>query len=58
MGQFRPYDVDLEEGHARVRVDNSALVDDESRRSGRRVCYMFAAWLVGSLEYAAAATGA
>ena len=37
--------------------DNSALVDDESRRSGRRVCYMFAAWLVGSLEYAAAATG-
>jgi len=24
-GQFRPYDVDLKEGHARVRVDNSAL---------------------------------
>ena len=56
-GQFMPYDVDLEAGHARVRVDNSAFVDDERRPSGRRVCYMFAAWLEGSLEYAAAATG-
>jgi hypothetical protein len=56
-GQFRPYEVDLERGHARVRVDNSALVDDESRGSSRRVCYMFAAWLEGSLEYAAAASG-
>jgi hypothetical protein len=55
--QFEPYDVDLDAGRARVRIDNSAFVDEERRRSGRRVCYMFAAWLEGSLEYAAAATG-
>ena len=55
--QFKPQDVDLGAGHACVRVDNSAFVDDERRGSGRPVCYMFAAWLEGSLEYAAAATG-
>jgi hypothetical protein len=56
-GQFKPLEIDLDAGRARVRVDNSALVDEERRRSGRRVCYMFAAWLEGSLEYAAVATG-
>ncbi|MDP9111811.1 MAG: DUF5943 domain-containing protein [Candidatus Eremiobacteraeota bacterium] len=56
-GQFKPHDIDLDAGRARVRVDNSAFVDDERRRAGRRVCYMFAAWFEGSLEYAARATG-
>lgn len=56
-GQFKAFEIDLGAGHARVRVDNSAFVDDERRRSGCRVCYMFAAWLEGSLEYAAVATG-
>jgi len=56
-GQFKPFDIDLDAGHACVRVDNSAFVDDERRRSARRVCYMFASWLEGSLEYAAMATG-
>jgi uncharacterized protein DUF5943 len=55
--QFKPQEIDLDTGHARVRVDNSAFVDEGRRRSGDHVCYMFAAWLEGSLEYAAAATG-
>ena len=56
-GQFKPHEIDLAAGRASIRVDNSAFVDDERRRSRRRVCYMFAAWLEGSLEYAAAAIG-
>jgi predicted hydrocarbon binding protein len=55
-GQFKPYDIDLDAGRARVRIDNSAFVDDE-RPAGRRVCYMFAAWFEGALEYSASATG-
>src|SRR5215467_2907727 len=56
-GQFKPEEVDLDAGRARIRVDNSAFVDDARRSSRRRLCYMFAAWFEGSLEYAAAAAG-
>jgi hypothetical protein len=45
------------EGMARVRLRNSALVDETRRNSGRKVCYMFSAWLEGSLDYVAASAG-
>lgn len=56
-GQFEVLDVAPEAGTARVRVRNSAMVDDERRKSRRKVCYMFAAWLEGSLEYVAKTAG-
>lgn len=56
-GQFDVLDVSPDEGTATVRLRNSAMVDDERRNSGRKVCYMFASWLEGSLEYVAASAG-
>ncbi len=56
-GQFEVLDVDPEVGSARVRLRNSAMVDEARRSSGRKLCYMFAAWLEGSLEYVAASAG-
>ncbi|MBN8942763.1 MAG: 4-vinyl reductase [Rhizobiales bacterium] len=56
-GQFDVLDLDPEAGTAHVRLNNSAMVDEARRKSGRKVCYMFAAWLEGSLEYVAASAG-
>ena len=56
-GQFEVLDTDLDAGRAHVRLRNSAFVDGERRASGRKVCYRFASWLEGSLEYVAASTG-
>ncbi|MGM4916523.1 DUF5943 domain-containing protein [Tardiphaga sp. 813_E8_N1_3] len=56
-GQFDVLDVSPDEGTATVRLRYSAMVDDERRNSGRKVCYMFASWLEGSLEYVAASAG-
>jgi predicted hydrocarbon binding protein len=56
-GQFDVLDVSPEAGTATVRLRNSAMVDGERRNSGRKVCYMFASWLEGSLEYVAASAG-
>ncbi|WP_239527495.1 DUF5943 domain-containing protein, partial [Stenotrophomonas maltophilia] len=50
-GQFDVLDLDPEAGTAHIRLNNSAMVDEARRKSGRKVCYMFAAWLEGSLEY-------
>ena len=33
------------------------MVDEVHRNSGRKLCYMFAAWLEGSLEYVAESAG-
>lgn len=55
-GKFEVLTVDLKAGTASVRLGNSAFVDEERRRLGRKVCTMFAAWLEGSLAYAAAAS--
>jgi hypothetical protein len=33
------------------------MVDEARRRSGRRLCCMFSAWLAGSLEYVATSPG-
>jgi predicted hydrocarbon binding protein len=56
-GQFDILKLEPEQGVAHVRVRNSAMLDDARRRSGRKVCYIFAAWLEGSLEYVAASGG-
>jgi len=56
-GQFEVLDVAPEAGTAHIRLRNSAMVDEERRKSGRKVCTMFAAWLEGSLEYVAKSAG-
>jgi predicted hydrocarbon binding protein len=49
--QFDVLAVDPEAGTASVRVRHSCFVDAERRESGRRLCYPFASWLEGSLEW-------
>jgi predicted hydrocarbon binding protein len=50
-GQFTIEDVDSQTGAARVRLDHSVFVYHYGK-VGRRVCYMFAGWFPGSLEWA------
>ena len=50
-GQFTIEDVDSQTGGARVRLDHSVFVYHHGK-VGRRVCYMFAGWFPGSLEWA------
>jgi hypothetical protein len=55
--QFDVESVDAVTGHARVRVRNSVFVSEYGKDAGRKVCYMFLGWLVGSLEYVAHVAG-
>jgi len=55
--QFSVEAVDPLAGTATVRVRNSVFVSEFGRNAGRKVCYMFLGWLVGSLEYVANASG-
>jgi len=56
-GQFEIVDIAPEAGTARVMLKNSAMVDEAHRNCGRKVCYMFAAWLEGSIEYVTESAG-
>lgn len=56
-GQFDILKVELATGIAQVRLRHSAMVDAAHPTSGRKVCYMFSAWLEGSLDYVAASAG-
>ena len=56
-GQFQVREVSAQDGRAQVNVSHSAFVDEARRGSGRKVCYMFAAWLEGSLEFVAERSG-
>jgi hypothetical protein len=56
-GRFEILEFEPQTGVARVRLRHSAMVDEAHRVSGRRVCYMFSAWLEGSLDYVAASAG-
>ncbi len=56
-GQFTVESVDPATGRARMRLRHSVFVSELGRDAGRRVCYMFLGWLVGSLEYVGHATG-
>lgn len=53
-GQFSVEHLDSSAGEARVRLDHSAFVAQYGTDHGRPVCYMFAGWLCGSVEWAAA----
>jgi predicted hydrocarbon binding protein len=56
-GQFEVLDVQPEAGTAKVRLKNSAFIDEAHRNAGRSVCYVFASWLEGSIEYVSASAG-
>lgn len=56
-GQFEVSDVAADGRTAEVRVSNSVFVDRDQNRGAAKVCYMFAAWLEGSLEYVGASSG-
>ncbi len=49
--QFSIEHLDSRLGEARIRVDHSAFVAQYGDDVGRPVCYMFAGWLSGSLEW-------
>lgn len=49
--QFEVLAVDPDAGTASVRVRHSCFVDEGRRGSGCRLCYPFASWLEGSLEW-------
>lgn len=50
-GMFSVEHLDPETGHARIRLDHSAFVNQYGKDAGRKVCYMFEGWLEGSIEY-------
>jgi predicted hydrocarbon binding protein len=55
-GRFTVEDVDSATGAARIRLDHSVFVLQQGK-VGRKVCYMFAGWFPGSLEWAGANLG-
>jgi Domain of unknown function (DUF5943) len=56
-GQFDILMLEPERGIAQIRLRHSTMIDETRRTSGRKVCYIFTAWLEGSLEYVAASSG-
>jgi predicted hydrocarbon binding protein len=55
-GRFSVVEVDERTGAARVRIDHSVFVLQQGE-VGRPVCYMFAGWFPGSLEWAGRSLG-
>jgi predicted hydrocarbon binding protein len=55
--QFTVVSVDENTGAAIVRLDNSIFTFREPKPRGQRVCYMFAGWFPGALEWAGKNTG-
>lgn len=51
--QFSIVSVDEKTGAAVVRLDHSVFTYGQEKPTGRRVCYMFAGWFPGALEWAA-----
>ena len=50
-GQFTIERVDAATGEADVRLDHSIYVCHHGRNAGRRLCYAFAGWFPGALEW-------
>lgn len=50
-GQFTVESVDEATGRASIRLRHSVFVSEAGKDAGRKVCYMFLGWLVGSLEW-------
>ncbi|MDI4666483.1 4-vinyl reductase [Xanthobacter autotrophicus] len=57
-GLFSIRAIDPVAGTATIRLDNSSFVTDETRNAGRKLCYMFAPWLAGALEFVCEQAGA
>ena len=57
-GLFSILAIDPVAGTATIRLDNSSFVTDETRNAGRKLCYMFAPWLAGALEFVCEQAGA
>ncbi|MBK8065317.1 MAG: 4-vinyl reductase [Betaproteobacteria bacterium] len=55
--QFRVEAADPAAGTARVRARHSVFVSEAGPNAGRKTCYMFLGWLVGSLEWVRKAEG-
>jgi predicted hydrocarbon binding protein len=51
-GRFTIEQLNERTGAATVRLDHSVFVQEYGRNIGRRVCYMYAGWFPGSLEWA------
>lgn len=56
-GRFTVLDVDADAARAAVRLEHSVFVLEERRKAGEMVCYMFAGWPAGALEWVRAAQG-
>lgn len=57
-GLFSILAIDPQAGTATIRLDHSSFVTDETKGAGRKLCYMFAPWLAGALEYVCEQQGA
>lgn len=55
--QFTISTLNEQTGAATVRLDHSVFIYGEGNATGARVCYMFAGWMPGSLEWAAQDSG-
>ncbi len=55
--QFSILSLEPGAGRAELRVDHSCFVDEARRRSGRKLCYMFASWFEGALDYVNSSAG-
>jgi hypothetical protein len=56
-GRFSVVTAEAATGRATVHVAHSVFVSEYGRGMDRRVCYPFAGWLVGSLEWVCSALG-
>lgn len=57
-GLFSIVAIDPVAGTATIRLDHSSFVTDETKGAGRKLCFMFAPWLAGALEYVCEEAGA
>ena len=56
-GRFSILAIDPVAGTATIRLDHSSFVTPETRQFNRKLCYMFAPWLKGAMEFACAQAG-
>ncbi len=50
-GMFSIEAIDPDTGHARIRLEHSAFVNQYGKDAGRKVDYMFCGWWEGAIEY-------
>jgi predicted hydrocarbon binding protein len=57
-GLFSLEQIDLQAGSARIRLDHSAFVQQYGIGVSRKVCYMFAGWFAGAMDWVVGNVGA